>query len=201
MHDANAYLRVEYWLNDKEMESPQTDPFDKLTDKQKVFVLAYCRCFNGAKAAREAGYSEDIARQIAHENMTKPYISAAISEKMEEWGMSAGESIGRMTRFARATMESFLTDDGQLTLTSKEAMADRGLLKKVRQKRIIRTTLANGTVETVEEIQTEFEMYDAMAAVDKMLQVHGRYKMKIDLSNMTDAQVEELLNKAMSKLE
>ncbi len=154
------------------MESPQTSPLDKLTDKQKAFVL-----------------------------LTNANISAAISLVLEQFGMSAGESIGRMTRFGRATMESFLTDDGQLTLTSEEAVENRGLLKKVRQKRTIRTTHSNGSVETVEEIQTEFEMYDAMTAVDKMLQVHGRYKLKIDISNLTDAQVEELLNKAMNKLD
>lgn len=56
----------------------------KLTDRQERFVIEYLACANGAEAARAAGYSENSARQMANENLTKPYIVAAIDAKRSE---------------------------------------------------------------------------------------------------------------------
>lgn len=51
-----------------------------LTDKQRIFVLEYLVDLNATQAAIRAGYSEDSARQIAAENMSKPDILEAIEE-------------------------------------------------------------------------------------------------------------------------
>ena len=56
----------------------------KLTDRQERFVVEYLACANGAEAARRAGYSEHTARQMANENLTKPYIKTAIDTKRDE---------------------------------------------------------------------------------------------------------------------
>jgi phage terminase small subunit len=56
----------------------------QLTPKQLAFVDHYVTCRNGAEASRRAGYSEKTARQIAAENLSKPYIQAAIAEKQDE---------------------------------------------------------------------------------------------------------------------
>lgn len=55
-----------------------------LTPRQQLFVSEYLIDGNGARAARSAGYSEKTARQIATENLSKPYIQAAISAKQQE---------------------------------------------------------------------------------------------------------------------
>jgi phage terminase small subunit len=55
-----------------------------LTRKQLSFIDHYVTCRNGAEAARLAGYSVKTARQIATENLSKPYIQAAIAEKQDE---------------------------------------------------------------------------------------------------------------------
>ena len=55
-----------------------------LTDKQKKFVDEYLVDLNGTQAAIRAGYSQDSARQIASENLSKPYIAAAIDAAMAE---------------------------------------------------------------------------------------------------------------------
>ena len=55
-----------------------------LTDRQERFVIEYLACANGAEAARAAGYSERTARQMANENLTKPYIVSAIEAKRSE---------------------------------------------------------------------------------------------------------------------
>jgi len=47
-------------------------------------VVEYLACANGAEAARRAGYSEHTARQMANENLSKPDIKAAITQKREQ---------------------------------------------------------------------------------------------------------------------
>ena len=54
-----------------------------LTARQQRFVEEYLVDGNGARAARCAGYSENSARQMAAENLSKPYIQDSISEKRQ----------------------------------------------------------------------------------------------------------------------
>lgn len=62
--------------NDSVKDAPQLG----LTPKQQRFVDEYLIDLNGAQAAIRAGYSPDTARQIATENLAKPYIQLAIAE-------------------------------------------------------------------------------------------------------------------------
>lgn len=57
---------------------------DELTDKQRMFVKEYMRDLNATQSAIRAGYSEDSARAIGCENLTKPNIQEAIAKEMEE---------------------------------------------------------------------------------------------------------------------
>ena len=53
----------------------------KLTPKQKAFVREYKKNGgNGTQAAISAGYSEESARAISCENLTKPYIQEALKQ-------------------------------------------------------------------------------------------------------------------------
>jgi len=54
-----------------------------LTPKQAMFVQEYLVDLNGTQAAIRAGYSEDTAKQIATENLAKPYLKKAIDEAIE----------------------------------------------------------------------------------------------------------------------
>ena len=51
-----------------------------LSPRQEAFCRFYVITGNAAESARRAGYSENSARQTAHENLTKPYILQRISE-------------------------------------------------------------------------------------------------------------------------
>lgn len=57
----------------------QATPTLLLTDKQQRFVDEYLVDLNATQAAIRAGYSVETARQIGAENLSKPYIQAAIS--------------------------------------------------------------------------------------------------------------------------
>lgn len=54
----------------------------KLTAKQKKFIAAYDG--NATQAAIAAGYSKKTAKQIAQENLTKPYVAEAIAQRQEK---------------------------------------------------------------------------------------------------------------------
>ncbi|GAB4017123.1 terminase small subunit [Spirosoma koreense] len=190
-------------------DSAKPDPLSSLTEKQRLFVLSYVEHGNGARAAREAGYAEKHARIEAAKLLKKPAIKAAIGSFMEEHGMSAGECIGRLTHWARGSLEPFIAYveevqynpltgtpfldthsqpvtklTARLDLTSEEARANLHLLKKIKQG-------PHGL---------EIELTDPKDAVDKLLQVHGRYKTKLDLSLLSEQQIDELLEKALAKL-
>lgn len=49
-----------------------------LTERQRQFVIEYCVHGNAAEAARNAGYSVQVARQSAHKLLLKPHIALEI---------------------------------------------------------------------------------------------------------------------------
>lgn len=64
-------------------EAQETSP-RKLTAKQQAFVHEYIVDLNATQAAIRAGYSEDTAYSIGHENLGKPEIAAAIQVAMDQ---------------------------------------------------------------------------------------------------------------------
>ncbi|SFV31285.1 phage terminase small subunit [Devosia crocina] len=52
----------------------------RLTEREARFCEEYLVDLNGAAAARRAGYSENTAREIAYENLTKPHIRLRIRQ-------------------------------------------------------------------------------------------------------------------------
>jgi phage terminase small subunit len=54
-----------------------------LTPKQARFVEEYLIDLNATQAAIRAGYSAKTARQVGQENLSKPVISAALSERQK----------------------------------------------------------------------------------------------------------------------
>jgi phage terminase small subunit len=90
---------------------------DKLTPKQEAFVREYLVDLNGAAAARRAGYSENSAKQIASENLTKPDLMKAIEEAfaalggitririVDELGAIAFSDIGEIVDWSNETQQ------------------------------------------------------------------------------------------------
>jgi len=57
---------------------------EKLTDKQEQFCQEYLIDFNATRAAIRAGYSEKTAKDIACENLAKPYLKERITKLKQE---------------------------------------------------------------------------------------------------------------------
>jgi len=81
----------------------------KLTTNQKRFVEEYCKDFNATRAAIAAGYSEKTAAVTGHENLRKPNISQAISERLDELSLSAEELTKKTADIARGNLADYMT--------------------------------------------------------------------------------------------
>jgi phage terminase small subunit len=90
----------------------------QLTPKQQKFVEEYLIDLNATQAAIRAGYSETSAGVIGCENLTKPYIQAAIADRrremMEKTGVTPERVIEELAKLGFANMQDFLkvTSDG-----------------------------------------------------------------------------------------
>lgn len=55
-----------------------------MTTKQQLFIREYLKDFNATRAAIRSGYSENSARAIGQENLTKPDIKKEIEDCIKE---------------------------------------------------------------------------------------------------------------------
>jgi hypothetical protein len=101
----------------------------ELPPKRQAFVLAYTGLagFNGAKAARMAGYSERSARAIASELLTFPDVKAAIDARMKELAMKSNELLARLAAIARADISPYLRSNGHSMYFDLEQLKADGL--------------------------------------------------------------------------
>lgn len=147
----------------------------KPTNKEKLFVSEYLRCFNGAEAARRAGYSVRSAREIAYDNLTKPHIKAEIEARLKASAMSAEEVLARLSAQARTNIADLIeiNADGfaSFDFSTEEAKDKLHAVKKIRSKRSRRVEGRGKSAEDWEDESVEVEMYDAQRA----LEILGRY--------------------------
>ncbi len=77
-----------------------------LTSKEWAFVLEYPKDWNGTRAAKAAGYSENTATEIASENLRKPHIKEALEKVYAEMAMSLEEVLLRLKTEAMDALTS-----------------------------------------------------------------------------------------------
>ncbi len=155
----------------------------KFTPKQRAFINAYMtNGFNATQAAITAGYSEDSARSVASENLTKPNIQNEIKRMMQEFIMPAEEVLSRLTEHARGDIGDLWDETtGQIDWTKARAWGKTGLIKRIKHK-TTRVTRENG--EDVETFEDEVELHNPQVA----LQMLGKYhevltdKLKIEIT-------------------
>ena len=130
----------------------------KFTDKQRVFIENYLRCWNAAESARLAGYSQRNSDVVGPRLLVNVGIRAEIDKRLAEYGMGANEVLARLATMARGDVSVFLTIDGDIDFTTEQAKAHSYLLKKARVKR--------GVTKTGEPwTETEIELHDPQSAL------------------------------------
>lgn len=81
-----------------------------LTPKQKAFADYYLETGNATEAAKRAGYSENSAKQIGAENLTKPYISQYIAERQKQVEDKRIADISEVLQFFTSVMRGEIKD-------------------------------------------------------------------------------------------
>lgn len=98
----------------------------ELTEKQRRFVEEYLVDLNATQAAIRAGYSEDSAKEIGYENLTKPHIAEAVQtgrlRQRERSEATADRVIAELARiaFADAREVAMWGPDGVTLLQSAD---------------------------------------------------------------------------------
>lgn len=156
-----------------------------LTNKQRVFVDEYLRCWNATEAALRAGYSERSARQIGQQNLSKHDISEEIQARLQEIHMGTDEALKLLADHARGDIGEFMDINGMgFSLQLLDENGNRKntrVIKKIKQKTT--TFIAKNESDEDREVhETEIELYDAQAAIDKVLRVAGKYKDSMDVN-------------------
>lgn len=130
-----------------------------LTDKQRAFINAYLRHWNGTKAAIEAGYSERSARQIASENLSKPDIFNEIERRRKELMMSTDEALLRLSNQGRASFAEMVKVAGGLPLLDWDKVIKSGAIDNVKE-----ITFQKGKISV--------KLYDAQSALINIIRIN-----------------------------
>ena len=128
----------------------------KLTAKQDAFVKAYLlNGGNATKAAIDAGYSEDSARFVGSENLTKPNIKKAIEshqKKTEEvFIMSKIDKLKVLERIINATA----VEDGE-----KGILNPQSAIAAIKEHNLMQGD--NAPVETNNNIKVETSLAERL---------------------------------------
>jgi phage terminase small subunit len=151
---------------------------EELTGKQKRFCEEYIFDFNGTRAAKAAGYSEDTAAAIASENLTKPYIQQYIKELQSDLEKTSGISRLKVLREHEKLAFSSIAhlhntwieriEFDKLTDEQKSCIAE--IQSQIRKTSVVR----EGQPEM--DIETEFvkiKLYDKQKSLDSISRMLG----------------------------
>ena len=153
-----------------------------LTNKQRIFVEEYLRCWNATAAARVAGYA--FPNVEGPKNLVKPCIADEIRQRIDEHAMSADEALALTAKIARGDLTEFITPDQEIDIEKMRADGKGHLLKKFKRTRRVITTKHGDEIET---ITIEAELYPADAAQDRILRHHGSYIERHEISGKDGA--------------
>lgn len=102
-----------------------------LTPKQKAFADEFLKCGNATEAAKRAGYSEQSARQMGTENLSKPYISLYIQERQKQIDDERIADIAEIQRFYSSVLRGEVKDQFGIDASLETRIAaGRELMKR-----------------------------------------------------------------------
>lgn len=102
-----------------------------LTPKQKAFADEFLKCGNATEAAKRAGYSEQSARQMGTENLSKPSVSSYIQERQKQIDDERIADIAEIQRFYSSVLRGEVKDQFGLDASLETRIAaGRELMKR-----------------------------------------------------------------------
>ena len=102
-----------------------------LNERQKAFADYYIELGNATQAAIKAGYSEDSARSIGSENLTKPDIIAYIESRLAEIRAKRVADANEVIEFYTSVMRGEVKDQFGLDASLSDRLkAGDALMKR-----------------------------------------------------------------------
>jgi len=175
----------------EELQTPLRDPiFQDLTRKQEMFLREYTIDYNGSRAAIAAGYSKKTAREMAHENLTKPHILTALrayqKQRVQALGITEDRILEAWSDLAFTPLPGII-DFQQCRMTVADfsvlSQAQKMCIKKFR----VKTTQEmeydpdSGRNIPVDVQYVEIELYDRQKALDALSKYHGMFVERAEL--------------------
>ncbi len=134
-----------------------------LTNKRRVFIEEYLKCWNASEAARRAGYKH---REEGPRLLSKDFIKDAIEKRIAEKAMSADEVVARLGEHGRSEWTQYLNESGSLEIKRLIEDGKGHLIKGMKQTQWGRLV----------------EFYDGQAALVHLGKVHGIFVDRKELS-------------------
>ena len=153
-----------------------------MTAKQQRFCDEYLIDLNATQAAIRAGYSKNTARQIANENLTKPYIKEYIEKRMAEKEKELIADQDEVMRYLTSVMRREKTESVVVTLnkeTSKYVPDENGTMRKQTVKE-----------EVPQIVAIPARLSDSNKAAELLGKAYGMYTEKVEV----DADMELNIN-------
>jgi phage terminase small subunit len=152
---------------------------EELTGKQKRFCEEYIFDFNGTRAAKAAGYSENTAAEIASENLTKPQIQAYIKDLQSNLERTSGISRMRVLKEHEKLAFSSIAHLHDTWITRKEfdklTEEQKSCIAEISTQ--TRTEMKYNTEsEEQEPVQVDFvkiKLYDKQKSLDSISRMLG----------------------------
>lgn len=160
----------------------------KLTAKQQAFVERYLVSFNGAEAARLAGYSKHTARVQASVLLSNPNVKAAIAARIAELKATTDEVLLRLASHSRSSMDDFVSGD----YLSLDRARERGVMHLIKKVKVKTTTVSKPGAEDYETHETEVELYDAQAATVQLAKLLGLFVERVEVRTWRDRVIDLL---------
>jgi len=147
-----------------------------LTLKERDFCWKYLIYRNGAKAAREAGYSENTCAVIACENLIKPnikeYLELIKDEIEEATGVNKFRQLNELSKIAYSGIEHLhntwieLADWEQIKANNPEAMAAIESIDTKTERRVYKD-LDDEDID-IEVKYVKIKLYSKIAAISEI---------------------------------
>jgi phage terminase small subunit len=162
----------------------------KLTDKEKAFCHEYIIDWNGTRAAKDAGYSEKSARQIATVTLSKAYIQQYIDFIKDDIAKEAKISklalISELKKIALSDISEIYLDWFKMEDFNKLKKSNPEILSCIQE---INTKVQKVKVEGEETpIEVEYvkiKMYDKRGAIMDIMKSMGWDKVE-DKAELAD---------------
>lgn len=147
-------------IRDKDVEKLK----EPLNEKQLLFCKEYLIDFNGSRAAKAAGYSENSAPQTANEILNYPHVQAyltyLISARAKRLEVTADKVVQEIAKIAFHNVEDLLDYfDGNILFNDLDQMKFPEIIKNITIKETIRNGKRMGKVAKI-------EVYDKVKALE-----------------------------------